>query len=97
MIGRRLDLPVVSVSPEDADRQFGWLGAFLAADVPTSCALTRELMAWQPTRPGLVDDLEEGPLLPDGPVRSAFTDSESRSTRGVGPRRGIHRGLRLHP
>ncbi|WP_269857534.1 SDR family oxidoreductase [Streptomyces sp. RPT161] len=60
LIGRHLDLPVVSVSPEDADRHFGWLGAFLSADVPTSSALTRELLGWQPTHPGLIDDLEQG-------------------------------------
>ncbi len=60
VIGRHLDLPVAPVSPEDADRHFGWLGTFLAADVPTSSALTRETMGWQPTHPGLIDDLEEG-------------------------------------
>ena len=60
VIGRHLDLPVVSVSAEGVDRHFGWLGAFLAADVPTSSTLTRELLGWQPTGPGLIDDLEAG-------------------------------------
>jgi nucleoside-diphosphate-sugar epimerase len=60
IIGRHLDLPVVAVSPEDADEHFSWLARFLGADSPASGALTRELLGWQPTQPGLVDDLDEG-------------------------------------
>jgi nucleoside-diphosphate-sugar epimerase len=60
VIGRQLDLPVVSVAPEDAAEHFGWLAGFLAADSPASSALTRELLGWQPTRPGLIEDLEQG-------------------------------------
>ena len=60
VIGRTLDLPVVSVPPERADEHFGWLGRFLAADIPASSALTQELLGWRPTHPGLLDDLEAG-------------------------------------
>jgi nucleoside-diphosphate-sugar epimerase len=60
VIGRHLSLPVVSISPDDAGEHFGWLGAFLGLDSPASSELTRELMAWQPTHPGLIDDLNEG-------------------------------------
>ena len=60
VIGRELDLPVVSVAPEVADEHFGWLGTFLAFDVLASSALTRELVGWEPTGPGLIDDLEQG-------------------------------------
>ena len=60
VVGRHLDLPVVAIAPEDAGEHFGWLGGFLAADVPASSALTRELVGWQPTHPGLIDDLEAG-------------------------------------
>jgi nucleoside-diphosphate-sugar epimerase len=60
VIGRHLDLPVVAISPEDAGEHFGWLGAFLGADAPASSALTSELLGWQPTHPGLIDDLEKG-------------------------------------
>jgi hypothetical protein len=38
----------------------GWLAGFFATDVPASSALTRELLGWQPTQPGLLDDLDEG-------------------------------------
>jgi nucleoside-diphosphate-sugar epimerase len=60
VIGRHLDLPVVAISPEDAGEHFGWLARFLAADSPASSALTRELLGWQPTHTGLIDDLEAG-------------------------------------
>jgi nucleoside-diphosphate-sugar epimerase len=45
VIGRHLNLPVVSVPAEDAGEHFSWLGAFLALDAPASSALTRELLA----------------------------------------------------
>ena len=60
VIGRHLDLPVVSISPEDAAGHFTWLAGFLAADSPASSTLTRELLGWQPTQPGLIDDLDKG-------------------------------------
>ncbi len=60
VIGRHLDLPAVAISPEDAGEHFAWLAGFLAADSPASGALTRELLAWHPTHPGLIADLEQG-------------------------------------
>ena len=60
VIGRHLDLPVVAISGEDAGEHFGWLAGFLAADSPASSALTRELVGWQPTHPGLIEDLDKG-------------------------------------
>ena len=60
VIGRHLDLTVVSIAPEDADNHFGWLGRFLAFDSPASSTLTREQLGWQPTHPGLLEDLEAG-------------------------------------
>ena len=59
-VGRHLELPVLSVSPEDAGEHFTWLGGFLGLDAPASSGLTRELLGWQPTQPGLIADLEEG-------------------------------------
>lgn len=60
MIGRHLDVPAVSIAPEDAGERLTWLAGFLAADSPASSALTRELLGWQPTQPGLIVDLDEG-------------------------------------
>jgi nucleoside-diphosphate-sugar epimerase len=60
VIGRHLNLPVVSISPADAGEHFAWLAGFLAADSPASSALTRERMGWQPTHVGLIEDLDQG-------------------------------------
>lgn len=60
VIGRHLDLPVVSVPPEEADSHFGFLGALAQADNPTSNTKTRERLGWQSVNPGLIPDLEEG-------------------------------------
>jgi nucleoside-diphosphate-sugar epimerase len=64
-IGRHLGLPVTSVAPEAAFDHFGWLGAFFSLDVPALNSTTRELLGWQPTRPGLLEDLEEGHYFGD--------------------------------
>jgi len=60
VIGRHLDLPVVSVPADQASEHFGWLAGFLAADNPASSTLTRELLGWHPTHPGLIEDLDKG-------------------------------------
>ncbi|MFG1840887.1 SDR family oxidoreductase [Micromonospora sp. NPDC049175] len=59
-IGRNLDIPVRSISPDEADNFFGFLGSFAQMDNPTSSALTRELLGWVPTHPDLIADLDEG-------------------------------------
>jgi hypothetical protein len=41
VIGRRLNIPVVSKSPEEAAEHFGWFAMFAGLDVPTSSARTR--------------------------------------------------------
>ena len=58
VIGRRLNLPVVSKSPEEAADHFGWFTRFAAIDCPSSSAKTRELLGWQPRQPGLIMDLD---------------------------------------
>lgn len=55
-IGRGLDLPVAPAAPEE----FGWLGAFFAADCPASSAITQQRLDWSPEHPGLVADLDAG-------------------------------------
>ena len=60
VIGRHLNLPVVSISREEADAHFGsFLGTVAARDLPRSSALTQELLGWQPVHPRLLPDMEE--------------------------------------
>jgi nucleoside-diphosphate-sugar epimerase len=58
-IGRGLNVPVKSLSPEEAQAHFGWLGMFAGMDLPASSALTRKRLGWRPTGPGLIADLEQ--------------------------------------
>jgi nucleoside-diphosphate-sugar epimerase len=58
-IGKGLEVPVVSLSPEEAQAHFGWLGMFAGFDMPASSALTRQRLGWEPTGPGLIADLEQ--------------------------------------
>lgn len=58
VIGRRLRLPVVSITPAQAAEHFGWLGMFAGIDGPASSRLTRERLGWRPVGPGLIADLE---------------------------------------
>jgi nucleoside-diphosphate-sugar epimerase len=60
VIGRHLEVPVASISTEDAWEHFGFLSLLLGLDSPASSTLTRELMGWQPIHPGLLADFEEG-------------------------------------
>jgi nucleoside-diphosphate-sugar epimerase len=60
VIGRHLDLPVVSISAEQAYEHFGFLSVFGSLDNPTSSALTQKLLDWHPDAPGLIEDLDEG-------------------------------------
>ncbi len=59
-IGRGTDLPVRSVPDDELADYFGFLAGFITLDDPTSNAKTRELLDWEPTHPGLIDDYAEG-------------------------------------
>jgi nucleoside-diphosphate-sugar epimerase len=57
-IGRGLNLPVTSVSQEQAQGHFGFFGFFVGRDSPVSSAKTRKELGWNPTGPGLIADLD---------------------------------------
>jgi nucleoside-diphosphate-sugar epimerase len=57
-IGRRLDLPVASLAPDQAGEHFGFLGMFAAIDIPGSSRLTQERLGWRPTHKGLIEDIQ---------------------------------------
>lgn len=60
VIGRHLDVPVLSKTPEEAAGHFGWMAHFASQDTPTSSILTRKLLGWQPVEPKLLADLDQG-------------------------------------
>ena len=58
-IGARLELPVVSITPEEAPEYYGWLAQLAQLDLPATNVATRRQLAWVPTGPDLLSDLRE--------------------------------------
>jgi nucleoside-diphosphate-sugar epimerase len=58
VIGSRLNVPVVSKTPDEAAGHFGWFARFAGADFPASSALTRGRLGWQPQQPRLILDID---------------------------------------
>jgi len=57
VIGHGLNVPVISISPEQAQEHFGFLGSFAGWDAQTSSAQTRAKLGWNPAGPDLLTDL----------------------------------------
>lgn len=64
IIGRRLGLPVESVTGEAATAYFGWFSHFAAIDNPTSSMATRAALGWQPRHAGLLEELDSAIYFP---------------------------------
>ncbi|MGS0897148.1 SDR family oxidoreductase [Burkholderia stagnalis] len=58
-LGRGLNLPVVSITPDEAPAYFGWLALFAGLDMTASSARTQTRLNWHPTGPTLLADLDE--------------------------------------
>ena len=58
VIGRRLNMPVVSKSAEEAAEHFGWIARFASIDGPASSAQTREQLGWRATHASLISDID---------------------------------------
>jgi len=58
VIGQGLNMPVKSVSQEEAAQYFGWMAMFASLDFPASSALTQAKLDWHPTGPSLIEDLK---------------------------------------
>ena len=58
-LGRRLELPVRSLSADEAPAFFGRFAMFAGFDMRASSALTRQVLGWEPTGPGLIADLAQ--------------------------------------
>jgi len=59
IIARHLNVPLVSKSLSEADEHFGWMALFAGMDVPSSSERTMALLGWQPTQPGLLNDISK--------------------------------------
>jgi nucleoside-diphosphate-sugar epimerase len=64
-IGKHLGVPTVSITPEATSGQFGHLGPLVGLDGPASSSITRQLLGWNPTGPGLISDLDQGHYFRD--------------------------------
>jgi nucleoside-diphosphate-sugar epimerase len=54
---RGLNVPAVSIRPEEAEAHFGWLAHFAVVDMPSSSHITQKTLNWTPAGPDLITDL----------------------------------------
>ena len=59
IVSKGLQLPLRSITPDEAPGYFGWMTAIAGADARSSSDTTRAALGWQPTGPGLIADLEK--------------------------------------
>jgi nucleoside-diphosphate-sugar epimerase len=59
-ISRRFELPATAISPHEAGERFGFIGQFIALDMPASSSITQELLGWEPAGPTLLEDIKTG-------------------------------------
>ncbi len=57
VIGRALNVPVVSIKKEEAGDYYGPLAMFAGLDMPASSALTQQWLGWTPTGIKLIADI----------------------------------------
>jgi len=57
VIGKKYDLPVMSIAMDEALTHFGWFANVVGIDNPTSSVVTKELLAWKPINPTLFEDI----------------------------------------
>jgi nucleoside-diphosphate-sugar epimerase len=62
-IGKGLNIPVVSKTGDEAAAHFTWFTHFASMDCAASSAKTREALGWNPTGPGLIDDINNAGYL----------------------------------
>jgi nucleoside-diphosphate-sugar epimerase len=59
-IGRQLNIPVQSISADQAEAHFSWISGFVGIDCPTSSKLTKEHLNWNPEHQTLFADIKQG-------------------------------------
>ncbi len=56
-IGEKLNVPVKSVSKEEAPKYLEWMTDIVTIDEPATAFKTKELLEWEPLQNGLLDEL----------------------------------------
>jgi len=59
VIGRRLGVPVVGRTAEEAAQHFGWFATFAGLDMAASSERTRRRLGWAPSEPSLIADIDQ--------------------------------------
>ena len=59
VIGRRLGVPVVSMTRQEPGAHFGLFSLFAQADIPASSALTQEWLGWRPKEASLLVEIDQ--------------------------------------
>ena len=67
-IGRAFGLPVTSITADDVQGHFGWIGTFFGMDLAATSTATRELLGWTPAGPTLIEDIDAGAYSARTPV-----------------------------
>jgi nucleoside-diphosphate-sugar epimerase len=67
-IGSRLGVPAVSIPLDELmlPGYFGFIANIVTQSYPSSNLITRRTLGWEPTRPGLLADLDNGHYFPEG-------------------------------
>ena len=59
-IAGKLGIQARSITEDEAPEYLGFLAGFAGLDNPTSNDRTRQLLGWQPTHPGWIEDVQDG-------------------------------------
>lgn len=59
VVGRALNVPVISIQKEEARDFYGPLAVFAGLDMPASSALTQQRLGWTPSGIGLIADISQ--------------------------------------
>ena len=58
-IGRQLNLPAKSLTPEEADAHFGPLAVWVGGNGPASSRWTKATLGWEPREASLISDIDQ--------------------------------------
>jgi len=64
IIARRLNLPAVSLKPDEAAEYYGWFTYFASLNNKASSTWTQQTLGWHPTHPTLLTDLDHPRYFP---------------------------------